>query len=211
MLCSMTARGRQGGVSLGRIRTGLLSQEDHRAIVSQASELMKAPLYVDDSANLNVLQLRAKARRMRSQYRVELIIIDYLQLLQGFVRRKESRQQEISEISGGLKALSKELGVPVLVLSQLNREVERRDDHKPRLADLRESGAIEQDADVVALLVRPGVYDDGQDREPSEAILVVAKQRNGPTGEVEFRFRGEFARFDSVMRGHLPEPEEVFS
>lgn len=211
MLCSMTARGRQGGVSLGRVRTGMLSQEDHRAIVSQASDLMKAPIYVDDAANLNILQLRAKSRRMRSQYRVELIVVDYLQLLQGFVRRKESRQQEIAEISGGIKALSKELGVPVLVLSQLNREVERRDDHKPRLADLRESGSIEQDADVVALLVRPGVYDDGQDRDPSEAVLVIAKQRNGPTGEVELRFRGEYARFDSVMRGHLPEPEEVFS
>ncbi len=218
MLCSLSAAryrvapeeaDRYPPVALSKVRRGMINREEHDSLIHQANNLMKAPIYIDDSASLNVLQLRAKARRMRSQHRVGLIIIDYLQLLQGFVRRSEGRQQEISEISGGIKALAKELGIPIIVLSQLNREVEKRDDHRPRLADLRESGAIEQDADVVALLVRPGFYDDEEQRDSTEAILVIAKQRNGPTGEIRLTFRGQYARFDSVTPEYIAEMEAV--
>jgi replicative DNA helicase len=165
---------------------------------------MRAPLYIDDSANLSISQVRAKARRMKSQYDIQLIVIDYLQLMRAPSRRADqSRQVEIADISSGVKGLAKELQIPVIVLSQLNRQPEQREGGKPRLSDLRESGSIEQDADVVGLLVRPEMYaEDEQDRsdKEGEATLIIAKQRNGPTGDVPLTFLKEYTRFTDQAR-----------
>src|SRR5262249_19165204 len=157
-------------------------------LTANAGKLAKAPLFIDDSSGLSILQLRAKARRMYQQYGVKLFVIDYLQLLHSSSRRVENRQQEIADISGGIKALAKELNVPVIVVSQLNREVEREKGRAPRLSDLRESGSIEQDADLVGLLYRPVKSGDDEEsmNEPSDALpvnLLIAKQRNGPANE----------------------------
>jgi replicative DNA helicase len=150
------------------------------------------------------LQLRAKARRLHSQYGIKLFVVDYLQLLHSTARRAENRQQEIADISNGIKALAKELNVPIIVLSQLNREVER-DKREPRLSDLRESGAIEQDADLVGLLYRPnaGGDDEGAPVPEGDALavnLLIAKQRNGPTGEVRLTFLKSITRFESAAK-----------
>jgi replicative DNA helicase len=153
------------------------------------------------------MELRAKARRMKSQYDVRLIVIDYLQLLRSTSRRaQDNRQLEISEISGGIKALAKELDLPIIVVAQLNRQPDTRakEGGRPRLSDLRESGSIEQDADVVGLLVRPEYYetdDDAKQEKAGEAELIVAKQRNGPTGDVPLIFLKEYTRFESRARG----------
>jgi replicative DNA helicase len=171
-------------------------------------------LYIDDSAGLTVNQVRARARRMKQQYKIRLLVIDYMQLMRAPSRRAESsRQAEVADISAGVKALAKELSIPILVLSQLNRQPESRDEGTPRLADLRESGAIEQDADVVGLLVRPEVYEDNEDKQKEmkgQASLIIAKQRNGPTGKIELVFRGEFTRFEDQARvdeGDIPSSE----
>jgi replicative DNA helicase len=163
-------------------------------------------LFIDDSAGLSILQLRARARRLAQQHGVKLFVVDYLQLLHSTARRaQENRQQEISDISSGIKALAKELKVPVLVLSQLNRELERDKSRKPRLSDLRESGAIEQDADVVGLLYKPnaGEDDDSVTAEEPEGLqvnLLIAKQRNGPTGDVNLTFLKPYTRFESAAK-----------
>jgi replicative DNA helicase len=176
-----------------------LSEKDFHPLTSAASQLMKAPLYIDDMAGLTVNQVRARARRMKLQFGIQLLVIDYLQLMRAPSRRADlSRQVEISDISSGVKALAKELQIPIIVLSQLNRQPEAREGGKPRLSDLRESGAIEQDADVVGLLVRPEMYaEDDQQKQESEgeATLIIAKQRNGPTGEVALTFLKEYTRF----------------
>ena len=160
--------------------------------------------FIDDTAALSILQLRAKARRMVQQYGVKLFVIDYLQLLHSTSRRAENRQQEIADISNGIKALAKELNVPVMVLSQLNRELEKDKNRKPRLSDLRESGAIEQDADLVALLYKPvnGEEEDGPapEQEAAPVNLVIAKQRNGPTGDVSLTFLKAYTRFESAAK-----------
>jgi replicative DNA helicase len=167
---------------------------------------------VDDSSTLSILQLRAKARRMKQQHGIKLFVIDYLQLLHSTSRRAENRQQEIAEISGGIKALAKELAVPIVVLSQLNRELEKRgDDAVPRLSDLRESGAIEQDEDLVGLLYRTKAKDedDNSGEADQDAIplkLLIAKQRNGPTGEVDLTFLKSYTRFESAAK---VEPEDA--
>src|SRR5438093_10512291 len=166
MLCSRSR------VNLRNIREGFLAERDFPKLTGSAGKLANAPLFIDDSSGLSILQLRAKARRMHQQYGVKLFIVDYLQLLHSTARRAENRQQEIADISSGIKALAKELHVPVIVLSQLNREVEREKNRKPRLSDLRESGAIEQDADVVGLLYRPTTNEDDEsasDRANAEA------------------------------------------
>jgi replicative DNA helicase len=194
LLCS------RAQVTLRSIRDGFLSEKDFPQLTAIASQLMRAPLYIDDSANLTVYQVRAKARRMKSQYDIRLLVIDYMQLMRAPSRRSDmSRQVEVADISGGIKALAKELKIPIIVLSQLNRQPESRDEGAPRLADLRESGAIEQDADVVGLLVRPEVYEDDEEKKAQlkgEATLIIAKQRNGPTGNVHLTFRPEFTRFE---------------
>jgi replicative DNA helicase len=163
-------------------------------------------LFIDDSSGLSILQLRAKARRMFQQYGIKLFVIDYLQLLHSSSRKADNRQQEIADISGGIKALAKELNVPVIVLSQLNREVEREKGRAPRLSDLRESGSIEQDADLVGLLYKPQSKgdDDETTAEPEDAVqvnLLIAKQRNGPANlDVNLTFLKTFTRFESAAK-----------
>ncbi|HEX3856537.1 MAG TPA: replicative DNA helicase [Verrucomicrobiae bacterium] len=200
MMCSLAR------VNLRTIRDGFMSQADFQKLTSAASKLSNAPLYIDDTAALSILQLRAKARRLYQQHGIKLIVVDYLQLLHASGRRaQENRQQEIADISSGLKALAKELKVPVLVLSQLNRELEKDKSRKPRLSDLRESGAIEQDADLVGLLYKPntGDDDDGAAVEEADGIpinLLIAKQRNGPTGDVNMTFLKNYTRFEAAAK-----------
>jgi replicative DNA helicase len=175
-------------------------------LTNAAGRLANAPLFIDDSAGLSILQLRARARRLHQQHGVKLFVVDYLQLLHSTARRsQENRQQEIADISSGIKALAKELKVPVLVLSQLNRELEKDKSRKPRLSDLRESGAIEQDADVVGLLYKPtaGEDEDGAQAEEADGLpvnLLIAKQRNGPTGDVNLTFLKSYTRFESAAK-----------
>lgn len=198
MLCS------RARVNLRNIREGFFSERDFPKITSAAGKLAAAPLYIDDTAGLSILQLRAKARRMWQQYGVRLFVIDYLQLLHSTNRRAENRQQEIADISNGVKALAKELNVPVIVLAQLNREIEKEKNRKPRMSDLRESGAIEQDADLIGLLYKPGgadgEEDDGSVKESIAVNLLIAKQRNGPTGDVCLTFLKSITRFESAAK-----------
>jgi len=201
MLCS------RARVNLRNIRDGFLAERDFPKLTGAAGKMAGAPLYIDDSAGLSILQLRAKARRMHQQYGVKLIVIDYLQLLHAQSTRIENRQQEIAQISNGIKALAKELSVPVIVLSQLNRELEKDKSRKPRLSDLRESGAIEQDADLVALLYKPEAEKDdedgaaaGTDHDVLPVNLLIAKQRNGPTGDVHLTFFKSFTRFENAAK-----------
>ena len=199
MLCS-NAR-----VNLRNIREGFMTEADFPKLTSAAGKMSNAPLFIDDTPGLSILQLRARARRLWQQYGIKLFVIDYLQLLNSTARRsQENRQQEISDISSGIKALAKELKVPVIVLSQLNRELERDKNRKPRLSDLRESGAIEQDADVVGLLYKPSAEDDegGGTEEPDgvPVNLLIAKQRNGPTGDVNLTFLKPYTRFESAAK-----------
>lgn len=194
LLCSIAH------VNLKKARDGFLSQHDFPKLTNAASKLSQSRFFIDDTAGLSVMELRAKARRLKAQHDIQLIIIDYLQLLRSTSRRaQDNRQLEISEISSGIKALAKELELPIVVLAQLNRQPDQRTGGKPRLSDLRESGAIEQDADLVGLLVRQEYYDqddDGASEHAGEAELIIAKQRNGPTGEVKLTFLKEFTRFE---------------
>jgi replicative DNA helicase len=200
MLCSIAR------VNLRSIREGFMSEADFPKLTSAAGRLAKAKLLIDDSAGLSILDLRARARRMHQQHGVKLFVVDYLQLLHSTSRRsQDNRQQEIADISSGIKALAKELKVPVLVLSQLNRELEKDKSRKPRLSDLRESGAIEQDADVVGLLYKPsaGDDDDGVQTEEADGLpvnLLIAKQRNGPTGDINLTFLKSYTRFESAAK-----------
>ena len=161
-----------------------------------SGKLAQAPLYIDDTPALSILDLRSRARRLKREKNIELLIVDYLQLMQG-PKNSENRQNEISQITQSLKALAKELDIPVIALSQLSRAVEQRTKKEPLLSDLRESGAIEQDADVVIFLYRPAVYDKEDQELKGLAYLIVAKQRNGPTGRVTATFIDTYARFDN--------------
>jgi len=200
MLCSLAR------VNMRSIRDGFMSESDFPKLMSASGRLAGAKLFIDDSAGLSILQLRARARRMAQQHGIKLFVIDYLQLLNSTARRaQENRQQEIADISSGIKALAKELDVPILVLSQLNRELEKDKSRKPRLSDLRESGSIEQDADLVGLLYRPNAGDDedGAAQEESDGIpinFLIAKQRNGPTGDVNLTFLKPYTRFESAAK-----------
>jgi replicative DNA helicase len=191
LLCS------EARVDLARVRTGHLSDREFPQLAMAAGRLADTPIYIDDTPALSVLELRAKARRLKRDpaTKLGLIVVDYLQLMRGS-DGKDNREQEISEISRSLKALAKELSVPVVALSQLNRQVENRNPPKPRLADLRESGAIEQDADVIAFIYREEVYVEDTDKR-GLAEIIVAKQRNGPIGSVELTFLHEFTRFEN--------------
>lgn len=193
LLCSRTK------VNLRNVREGYMSERDFGPLTTVASQLMKAPLYIDDTPGLTISQVRSRARRLKSQFGIRLLVIDYLQLMRSPSKRAElNRQVEIADISMGIKALAKELSIPIIVLSQLNRSPEQRTDGKPKLGDLRESGAIEQDADVVMMLVRPEVYaetPEDKEAERGKATLIIAKQRNGPTGEIELVFQHEYTRF----------------
>ena len=195
MLCSRSK------VNMHDARYSMLDDSTFANMTRSASDMMKSPLFIDDAAGLDILGLRARARRMAQQHKVELFIVDYIQLLRSSSRRAENRQQEIADISGGIKSLAKELAVPVVVLSQLNREVEARQG-KPRLSDLRESGAIEQDADFVGLLHIPEeAEEDAVAGKESHAVhLLVAKQRNGPTGDIPLTFLKGFTRFENAAK-----------
>jgi len=202
MLCSRSR------VNLRNVRDGFLAERDFPKLTSSAGKLANAPLFIDDSSGLSILQMRAKARRMFQQYGIKLFVVDYLQLLHSSSKKAENRQQEIADISGGIKALAKELNVPVIVLSQLNREVEKEKGRPPRLSDLRESGSIEQDADLVGLLYKPSSKSDddesGGATENQDAIpvnLLIAKQRNGPAQvDVNLTFLKTYTRFESAAK-----------
>ncbi len=203
LLCS------RARVNLQKVREGFLAERDFPSLTSAASKLAEAEIFIDDSAGLSILELRAKARRLKAQKNIQLIVVDYLQLLRSTTRRaQDNRQLEISEISAGLKGLAKELKIPIIVLAQLNRQPEARSGGKPRLSDLRESGSIEQDADLVGLLVRPEIYEEDEDaraEKAGEAELIIAKQRNGPVGEIPLTFLKEFTRFEDRAR-NVSEP-----
>jgi replicative DNA helicase len=206
MLCS------EARVRAQSVRTGYVGKQDWGRLTTAAGTLHDAPIYIDDSPDLNVLEMRAKARRLKSEVDVGMVIVDYLQLIRGH-GRAENRQQEISHISRSLKALAKELNIPVVALSQLSRAVEQREkrEKRPILSDLRESGAIEQDADVVIFIYRPAVYrpagevlggalDQETIEERRHAEIIVGKQRNGPTGKVDLIFFDEYTRFEDKSR-----------
>jgi replicative DNA helicase len=191
MLCSI------GRIDSQRIRTGHLREQDWPSLTRATGMLADAPIFIDDTAGLSVLDMRAKARRLKSEHDLGLIVVDYLQLMQGRAG-VENRAQEISEISRSLKAMAKELDVPVIALSQLNRSLESRTDKRPQLSDLRESGAIEQDADVIMFIYRDEVYNKAEDNpNRGKAELIIGKQRNGPTGVVRLTFLGTYTTFES--------------
>ena len=193
MLCS------HARVNSHKVRTGFLSQSDWPRLVNAAGKLSEAPIYIDDTPSISVLELRAKARRLKAQYDIGLVVVDYLQLMQG-PRGSENRQQEISEISRSLKALARELSVPLIAVSQLSRAVEQRSDRRPQLSDLRESGAIEQDADLVVLLLREEYYNPTEENR-GVADIIIAKQRNGPVGTMKLAFINEYTRFEDLAKG----------
>ena len=192
-------------VDAQRVRKGIISNQEMDRLRRSADSLYDAPIYVDDSQGLTSLGIRHKARRLAKSRGIKLVVVDYMQLMESDAPgRSESRQQEISKISRGLKSLARELDVPVVALSQLNRSVEQRDDHRPRMSDLRESGSIEQDADVVMLLHREE-YFKKTDHNEGIAEVIIAKQRNGPTGTMRLHFQKECMRFDSLASGNVSE------
>ncbi|MFA5357006.1 MAG: replicative DNA helicase [Candidatus Omnitrophota bacterium] len=192
MLCS------HAKVDAHKVRTGYLSPSDWPRLTAAAGKLSEAPIFIDDSPGISVMELRAKARRLKAHHDIKLIILDYMQLMRGS-GSEESRQQEISDISRSLKSLARELNVPIIAISQLSRAVESRTDHRPQLSDLRESGAIEQDADVVVLILREEYYKPGPDNE-GIAEVIIAKQRNGPVGSIKLSFIKEYTRFENLAR-----------
>jgi replicative DNA helicase len=188
-------------VALHHMRSGTMTDDDWTKVARRMSDVTEAPLYIDDSPNLSMMEIRAKCRRLKQRNDLRLVVIDYLQLMQsGGSRRPESRQQEVSDMSRNLKLLAKELEVPVIALSQLNRGPEQRTDKKPMVSDLRESGSIEQDADMVILLHREDAYEKESPRA-GEADLIVAKHRNGPTATVTVAFQGHYSRFVDMAAG----------
>ena len=195
LLCS------EGRVDSQKLRRGRLSPEEYQRLAAAAGHLNTAPLWIDDSPGTTVLEMRAKARRLKSETDLGLLVVDYMQLMSS-TGRSENRVQEVSEISRGLKALARELDVPVVALSQLSRAPEQRTDRRPQLSDLRESGSIEQDSDLVMFLYRPEYYLGPEDKEGNniegQSELIIAKQRNGPTGTVSLYFNKAYTRFDSV-------------
>jgi len=193
LLCS------EARIDASRLRTGHLIDSDWDRLARGAGNLHEAKIFIDDTPAISVLEMRAKCRRLKAEHGVNLIVVDYLQLMRGG-SNPESRQQEISEISRSLKALAKELDVPVVALSQLNRGLESRTDKRPMMSDLRESGAIEQDADVIMFVYRGEVYDKENEELKGKAEIIIGKQRNGPIGVVDLVFRGEYTRFESLSR-----------
>jgi replicative DNA helicase len=183
-------------VDAHRLRGGFLTDRDYTRIFEAVAKLSETRIFVDDTAAISVLEMRAKARRLKADHGLDLLVVDYLQLMQGH-GRFDNRQQELASISRSLKGLAKELDVPVVALSQLSRAPEARADRRPQLSDLRESGALEQDADVVMLIFREEMYERTPENE-NKAEIIVAKQRNGPTGSVELAFLKQFTRFDNI-------------
>jgi replicative DNA helicase len=186
-------------VDASRLRIGNLNETDWPKLTKAAGQLSEAPIFIDDSPSLSILEIRAKCRRLKVEHQVGLVVIDYLQLMRG-QSRSESREKEISEISRGLKGLAKELTVPVIAISQLNRAVENRNDKRPIMADLRESGAIEQDADIIAFIYRDEAYNKDSDWKGT-AEVIISKQRSGPTGMARLVFLQQFTKFENLARG----------
>jgi replicative DNA helicase len=180
-------------IPLHHMRSGTMSEGDWAKLASKMGTVSEAPLFIDDSPNMTLMEIRAKCRRLKQRHDLRLVVVDYLQLMTSG-KRVESRQQEVSEFSRSLKLLAKELEVPVIAISQLNRGAEQRQDKRPMLADLRESGSLEQDADVVVLLHREDAYERESPRA-GEADFIIAKHRNGPTGLVTVAFQGHYSRF----------------
>jgi replicative DNA helicase len=196
MLCS------EARVDNHKLRSGFVAESEWGKLSLAAGKLSDSKIYIDDSPGISVLEMRAKARRLKAEYGLGMVVVDYLQLMGGIRSRSDSREQEISEISRSLKALAKELNIPVVALSQLNRRVEDRVDKRPHMADLRESGAIEQDADVILFIFRDEVYHPDSEEAKGKAEIIIGKQRNGPTGEVRLTFINEYTRFeDFTYRG----------
>lgn len=193
MMCS------EGGIDATRLRTGQLDEGEWNKLVETADRLSRAPIFIDDTAGITVMDLRSKARRLKAEHGLDLIIIDYLQLMQGRAsKNSDNRQQEISEISRSLKALARELDVPVIALSQLSRSVESRQVKKPMLSDLRESGSLEQDADIVMFLYREDYYDkDTENKNITE--IIIAKHRNGPVDSIQLFFQKEYTKFRDLL------------
>jgi replicative DNA helicase len=210
MMCS------EAKVNAHKLRTGFLQDEEWSRLSEAVNRLWDAPMFIDDTTDMSSLEMRARCRRLKAeQGSLDLVIVDYLQLMRGSAKSSENRNQEISEIARGLKSLARELDVPVIALSQLSRSVERREDKRPMLSDLRESGAIEAEADLVAFIYRPSYYarkdavtQDGEEKaeqeggeyEGEEAEIIIAKQRNGPTGTVKLAFLPKFASFANLAQ-----------
>jgi replicative DNA helicase len=186
-------------VDAHKVRTGYLSTSDWPRLTAAAGKLSEAPIFIDDTPGVSVMELRAKARRLKAQHNIQLMVVDYLQLMRGKAGT-DSRQEEISDISRSLKALARELNVPLIGISQLSRAVESRTDHRPQLSDLRESGAIEQDADLVVLILREEYYNPTPDNQ-GVAEIIIAKQRNGPVGSCKVAFIKEYTRFENIVQG----------
>ncbi len=182
----------EAGVKLTKLTKGPMGPNDWEQLASTAARIAKAPLFIDDSPNMSLMEIRAKCRRLKQQHDLQLVVVDYLQLMSSG-RKVESRQQEVSEFSRALKLLAKEIQVPVIAISQLNRGAEQRTEKRPMLSDMRESGAIEQDADIVILLHRDDAYD--RDNRPGEADFIVAKHRSGPTDTIAVAFKKDYAHF----------------
>ena len=194
MLCS------EARVDMSRVRNGQLTERDFQRLADTAGRLSEAGIFIDDTSDMTVMELRSRARRLMAEHGLDLLVIDYLQLMTGSSRsNSENRQQEISTISRGLKALARELDIPVLVLSQLSRAVEARPNKRPMLSDLRESGAIEQDADLVMFIYRDEYYDQHSEKH-GIAEIIIGKQRNGPTGQLELQFHNSHVRFNDLAR-----------
>ena len=194
LICSM------GRINAQRLRTGFLQEQDWPKLTRAVGMLSEAPIYIDDTAAISVLEMRAKARRLKTEHNIGMVVVDYLQLMRGR-SNVQSREQEISEISRSLKAMAKELNIPVIALSQLNRSLESRPNKRPILSDLRESGAIEQDADVIIFIYRDEVYNKAEDN-PKKGIaeVIIGKQRNGPTGTVELAFLPHYTSFENLAQ-----------
>ncbi len=203
----------QAKVELSRLRRGNLEQDDWNRLYMAAEQLKAAPIYIDDTPALTPLEMRARTRRLKAEYNIGMVMVDYLQLMRG-ARRTDSREQEISEISRSLKSLAKEMNIPVVALSQLNRKLEERADKRPQLSDLRESGAIEQDADVIMFIYRGEVYlSEEQKKIPNphmgKAEIIIGKQRNGPTGKADLAFLSPYTAFEDLEPGLNPRPSET--
>ena len=183
-----------------RIKEGLLTDDEMGRLMDAAEPMQESRIHIDDSGNATVASIRSKCRRLKAKQGLDLVIVDYMQLLQGTGmgnRKNDSRQQEVSDMTRAMKLLARELDVPIILLAQLNRGPETRSDHKPLIADLRESGSIEQDADMVILLYRPQVYDQTAD---NTSDIIIAKHRHGPTGDVQLAWQGEYTRFMNLAR-----------
>ncbi|HLL19992.1 MAG TPA: replicative DNA helicase, partial [Rubrivivax sp.] len=186
-------------IPLQNMRKGTMREEDWTRLARTMGDISDAPLFIDDSPNMSLMEIRAKCRRLKQRHGLRLVVVDYLQLMSSG-KRVESRQQEVSEFSRALKLLAKELEVPVIALSQLNRSVESRNDKRPMMSDLRESGAIEQDADIIMFIYRDDYYNKDS-KEPGVSEIVIGKQRNGPVGTVKLTFLKPLTRFDNLAPG----------